>query len=144
MRPPALGMVPPLAELLPTTSVSQVFALAVLVTALFLGAREGRVRSLKAQVDDLQEVVEIRRLRSEEESKAQAARIAELSAKLRTAEDATAQASRDLAALSRVVTGEAHYIVLGELVNEHAERIVGRLDEVAERLQLLLDERLDS
>jgi cell division protein FtsL len=125
----------PAVELLPTTTLSQAFALAVVVTALFLGAREGRVRSLKSQVDDLQDVVEIRRLRAEEESRAQAARIAQLATELAAERETTAQARRDLTALSRVVTGEAHYVVLGELVEEKTSAVLARLDDLVERLE---------
>lgn len=90
-------------------------ALLALATAAGFGLQRGRISSLRDQLSDSDKEIErIDRRREAAESELEAHKV--------RSDAKIAQLETDLAALSRVVTGEAHWVAIGHKLDEHHEQ----------------------
>lgn len=113
-------------------------SVAAVAVAIMLGIRAGRVRYLEGRLADqaghiseLQDVVEIRGRKNDDLASSLRELRAEL-AQARAEHDLTRQ---ELAALSRVVTGEAYFVAIEQLQREHHAALLHELGMIRQHLE---------
>lgn len=116
------------------TILTVALAILALATAAGFGLQRGRIANLQGRLEDSDKELERQDRRRE-------AAEGELEAYKVTSGAKVTQLETDLAALARVVTGEAHWIAIGEKMDDHHNGAVDHwkderslLEEIRDRL----------